>query len=62
MLLFNLDNSKHANIRQVWGYNYNKTNLYGCKFYQNFLKCPKNENHELHTIVYAKETQIRYTC
>jgi len=33
-----------------------------CKFYQNFFKCPKYDNHEFHAIVYAKETQVRYTC
>jgi len=38
--------------------------MYWCKhdIYQNFLKCSKNEKHELHAIVYVKETQVRYTC
>ncbi len=52
--------SKHANIIQTRGYNYNKAKLASvqCKYhiYQNFKKCPKNGKHELHAIVYAKKT------
>jgi hypothetical protein len=57
--LIQCSHSKHANI-QTWGYNCNKTKLVciDLKYhiYQNFLKCPKTEKHELHVIVYAKET------
>jgi hypothetical protein len=59
-VLMQFSHSKHANIIQTWGYNYNKTKLVciWCKYYiyQNFRKCPKNEKHELNAIVYPKKT------
>jgi len=64
-ILIQCSHSRHANI-QTWGYNCNKTKLVciDAKYhiYQNFLKCPKIGKHELHAIVYAKETEVKYTC
>jgi len=51
--------SKHANIIQTWGYNCNKRKLVcidASITYIKKFKCPKNGKHELHAIVYAKET------
>jgi Zn ribbon nucleic-acid-binding protein len=58
-VLMQCSHSKHANIIQMWGNDYNKTKIecIWCKYhiYQNFKKCPKNGKHELHAIVYAKK-------
>jgi Zn ribbon nucleic-acid-binding protein len=47
-VLMQCSHSKHANIIQMWGYNYNKTKLVciRCKYhiYQNFKKVQKMEN------------------
>jgi hypothetical protein len=51
--------SKHPNIIQMWGNNYNKTKLLciQCKYhiYQNFRKCSKNGKHELMPLFMPKK-------
>jgi hypothetical protein len=63
-VLMQCSHSKHVNIIQTWGYNCNKTKLVciDANIFQNFFKCSKNGKHELHAIVYAKETYVRYAC
>jgi hypothetical protein len=49
-ILMQCSHSKHPNIIQMWGNNYNKTKLVciWCKYhiYQNFRKRSKNGKHE----------------
>jgi Zn ribbon nucleic-acid-binding protein len=60
-VLMQCSHSKHANIIQMWGNNYNKTKLecIRCKYhiYQNFRKCPKKETMNSMPLFMPKKTK-----